>query len=170
MVNVSFAENASGLKPKEGSTPELASGSASIISLKASFDYIASPKRTYFGSAIVPLFGGDYGVFMGLGGVNFFFNDLSSMFDFSDNGSSISIMPKKRYYWGLSTGLGYLIYSSETAKKSDIAFFLGGQGGIIYNIKPNLDLKADLTIGRLTGISTTSISMQAFFGISYYLH
>ena len=58
---------------------------------------------------------------------------------------------------------------SETAKKSDIAFYLGGQGGIIYNIKPNLDLKGEFSVGRLTGISTTSIAMQAFFGISYYL-
>jgi hypothetical protein len=168
MANISFVENASTLKNETGDIKEQASGSVAAISLKATYDYIVSPKRAYFAQVVAP-FTGSNGLFLGGGGINFFFNDLSSMFDLSNEGSTITIQPKKRFYWGLMSGIGYLIYQTETAKKSDVGLLLGGQLGAMYNIKPNLDLKAEFGVGRLIGISTTSMAMQVFFGLSYYL-
>jgi len=74
-----------------------------------------------------------------------------------------------RFYWGTNAGVGFLVYNTTTAKKSDLIFDLELHGGGIMNFKKEWGLRGEAGLSRGTGVSTSTIAMKIFIGLSYYL-
>jgi len=175
MVNVSLTENTSTLQATDEDVvsdeeDSAAATAASVISFEVNYEFKNYADKSYFVKAIVPLMTADgSGVFMGSVGANFYIGSLSSIFSFKDKGTQIYMVPKTRYYWGASTGVGYVIYNTISAKKSDIFFDLGVHGGMVYNFSKKWGMRGELGVGRGTGIATSSFGIKVFLGTSYYI-
>jgi hypothetical protein len=175
MVNVSLTENATNLQSTDEEvlvedTETASSSAASVISFEVNYEFKNYADKSYFIKAIVPLMTADgSGIFMGSVGANFYIGSLSSIFSFKDRGTQIYMVPKTRYYWGASTGVGYVIYNTINAKKSDVFFDLGVHGGMVYNFSKKWGMRGELGVGRGTGITTSSFGIKAFLGTSYYI-
>jgi hypothetical protein len=174
IVNVAVAENPSTLTSTdpdiEVPATEPEASAVSAMSFSATYEFAQTQKRSFHFQAIVPLMTADgSGVFQGSLGVNFYFSPLSSKFTVIEFGSQLIIKPKLRYYWGASTGVGYLVYNTESAKKSDVYFDLSLHGGGSYTFSNNWGGQAQISIGRSTGSATTSIATKIFIGATYFL-
>ncbi len=175
MFNLNLTENTSTLSStdstieEEGTTAAEAI-SSSVTAFEVNYEFLIYPKKSFFVTAIVPLVSQDgSGIFMGNVGVNFYLNTMSTVFSFNDKGTSIAITPKFRYYWGGSTGIGYVVYNTISAKKSDVFFNLGLHGGGVYNFKKSWGIRGEVGLGRGTGVATSSISLKFLVGATYYL-
>ena len=172
MGNIGVTENPSTLSTAEG-TEQTESGAAkpiSLILLEANYNFHNTLKRSYFAKIITPLLSPDGSAYFKTGmGANFFFNSLSSIFEFSSGGNKIFLNPKLRYYWGAFLGGGYMVYNTELAKKSDVFLDISAHIGAIYNQNESYGYRAEASIGRDTGVATTSISMKLFIGGIFYL-
>jgi hypothetical protein len=175
IVNVAVAENPSTLTSTD---PDIAveeeeepgASAVSAMSFSTIYEFAQSQKRSFHVQAIVPLMTADgSGVFQGSLGVNFYYSPLSSKFSVIEFGSQLVIKPKLRYMWGASTGIGYLVYNTESAKKSDVYFDLSLHGGGSYTFSDNWGGQALISVGRSTGSATTSIATKIFIGATYFL-
>lgn len=174
MINHSVAENESTLKEegsptttaKEEETPE----AVSAISVDATYEFLPTQQRTYFIRGSVPLLTtGGAGVFLLGGGVNFYLSELSTKYSYESRGSKVEITPDLKYYWGLNTGVGYLVYNTQLSKKSDLFFDLGVHGGGAYALSPTRALRAEIGAARSTGVTTTGFKINVFIGLVQYL-
>lgn len=100
--------------------------------------------------------------------MEFFINSLSSKVSYTGSGTNLKITPTLRYFWGFQGGLGYLTYSTETAKKSDLLFEIGLLGGIIYRISQKWGIRGQLDVARGTGVTTSTFNTKFMLGGSYY--
>lgn len=172
LVNASINET---IAPIESTDPtvsvpesEPAATSASVTSFELNYEFLQKTKRSFFIKSIVPLLSADgSGVFLGGVGVNFYLNPLSTVYSYETGGTTMIMMPKLKYYWGASTGIGYLVYNTESAKKSDVFFDLSLHAGGGYQFSRNWGMRGELSFGRGTGSATTSISTRVFVGASY---
>ncbi|MEK6624374.1 MAG: hypothetical protein AABY86_05375, partial [Bdellovibrionota bacterium] len=170
-----ITENASTLSSAAGSevantTSEAQSATASVISADVTYEFLNYATKSYFIRAIAPLLSSDgAGFFLGGLGMNFYMNSLSSMFTFSDAGTSLTMNPTMRFYWGPSAGIGFIVYNTTTAKKSDLIFDLEMHSGGILNFKRDWGLRGEAAISRGTGVSSSTIGFKVFVGLSYYL-
>lgn len=172
MVNVSVTENASTLSSTGTDSNETtaSSTSASVISIDAVYEFLTYTDKAYFIKLTAPMVSSDgSGFFLGGAGANFYFNSLSSMFSYADEGSRVTITPTFRYYVGGTAGLGYIVYNTETAKKSDLLFDLQLQGGAIYNFKKKWGMRGELGISRGTGVASSTIGIKLFIGVNFFL-
>jgi len=174
MVNLSVTENQSTLVATDTdvNVPETVAGvaAASVTSFELNYEFAQTQKRGFFGKAIVPLMSPDgSGVFQGNLGVNFYLNSLSTTFSVIEAGGQFRVKPKLRYYWGVSTGVGYLVYNTESAKKSDVFFDLSLHGGGGYTFSDRWGMRAELSVGRAVGSATTSIATKLLIGASYFM-
>ena len=119
LVNFNLTENASNLTGED--TEAVSQGgtsSSSIFSFDLLYEFQNYATHSLFVKATGPLISSDNsGYFLGSIGVNKYFNSLSTLFTFSDQGSRLSIKPKMRYYIGAGFGVGFLVYNLEDAKK-----------------------------------------------------
>lgn len=174
MVNVSFTETESMLKsddddePAEGANTGPGAGAASVMSLEMGYHRPWSEKKEIFGKFILPFqsAAGNALVYGG-GGMNYFFSGQGAYLkgDFSE--ASVRIAPKLRYYAGGQLGLGYLIYTTQTAKKTDILFDLGAHGGMLYHWKDRWSWRAEVGMGRGVGTNVSASMMRMFFGTAF---
>jgi hypothetical protein len=175
MVSVNVTENASSLKSTdESSSSSTSSGgqsaTASVISMDLVYEFDNYTRKSYFVKATAPLLAADgSGFYLGAVGMNYYFNSLSSLFSFNDEGTSLIMNPTMRYYWGAAGGIGFVVYSTETAKKSDLIFDVQIHGGGIFNFKRDWGLRGEAAISRGTGVATSTIGIKLFLGINYYL-
>lgn len=174
IVNVTVNETESAIESTDADVSvedsEPAATSAAVTAFELNYEFLPSQKRSYFTKAIVPLTAGDgSALFLGGVGINFYLNPMASVYNMKENGNEITIMPKFRYYWGASTGVGYLVYNTESAKKSDVLFDLSLHGGGIYNFGEKWGARAEASFGRGTGAATNTTAIKIFFGASYYL-
>lgn len=174
MVNLAVTENQSTLVATDTDVdiPETTAGAAaaSVTAFELNYEFAQTQKRGFFGKAIVPLMSADgSGVFQGNIGVNFYLNSLSTTFSVIEAGGQFRVKPKMRYYWGLSTGVGYLVYNTESAKKSDVFFDLSLHGGGGYTFSDRWGMRAELSVGRAVGSATTSIATKLLIGASYFM-
>ena len=175
MVSVNITENASTLSAAAGSTEsntasEAQSATASVISGDVTYEFLNYATKSYFIRAVAPLLSSDgAGFFLGGLGMNFYMNSLSSMFTFSDAGTSLTMNPTMRFYWGPSAGIGFVVYNTTTAKKSDLIFDIELHGGGVLNFKRDYGLRGEAGISRGTGVSSSTIGFKVFVGLSYYL-
>lgn len=175
MVNHSVTENESTLAKTDNTETSAtetkeAAKAVSAISLNANYEFLPTQKRTYFLQANVPMLTtGGAGVFLLGGGVNWYLSDLATKYSYESHGSTIEIVPQLKYYWGFNTGIGYLVYNTESSKKTDLFFDLGLHGGGAYAFSPTRSLKMELGLARSTGVATTGFKINIFFGVVQYL-
>ena len=172
-VSGSFAENPDSLKSTDGtasttSTPY--AGSASSMTLEMSYEFFNTLKRSYFIKGSGPIVGTTPDKYFSAdAGINFYFTQLASQAKVSDFNFEMKLVPKMRYYAGPSLGVGYLVYNTKSATKSDVLFQLGGQGGMIYTINPKWGIKAELAAARAVGVLVSSTVVKILIGASYNL-
>ena len=172
-VSGSFAENPDSLKSTDGSvgtTSTPYAGTASSMTLEMNYETFSTLKRSYFIKGSGPIVGTTPDkYFSGDAGINFYFTQLGSQAKVSDFNFEMKLIPKMRYYAGPSLGVGYLVYNTKTATKSDVLFQIGGQGGMIYTINPKWGLKAELAAVRAVGVLVSSTVIKILIGTSYNL-
>lgn len=176
MISHSVTENESTLTQtddsvqSEDTTTAAGSSAVSAISFNLNWEFKTEQKKSYFVQAFVPMMTtGGAGVFLGGVGMNWYLNDMGSKYTYVQNGTELTIIPKFKYYWGASTGIGYVVYNTESAKKSDVFFDLGVHGGGVYGIGTNRGIKLEVGASRATGVATTGIKIGFFLGMTQYL-
>jgi hypothetical protein len=173
MINTSFTETPSGLAPKQDSTEKevVASGSVPVIGAFVEYEKFLNAKFSILGKSAFPLLSGANGSYVFLGsGVNYYFNSLSSTGSFSNKSSNIIILPKWRYHAGGGIGGAYLIYNTETAKKSDTLVEIFGNSGVTYTKNKTLGYRGEFSYARGIGFNSTAMTMKIFFGLVYTLY
>lgn len=169
MVNLSYTETESQLEDDNtlnDKTP--ASSSASVISLDVSYDIPLDIKKTMFFKGVFPFMTATGSSLVSLsGGMNYFFKSMSSSSSGVTPGSNLKVFPQWRYFAGGQVGVGYLIYTTDTAKKSDIMIQLAIQGGVIYNLGEKWGVKGELVIGRGSGTAASATNMSMMAGLTY---
>lgn len=171
MVNLSYAEVASQIKQTNDTLKkEPGSGSASVLSVSASYHLPLDVKKEVYFSGIVPFSTASGSALMSasLGG-NYFFNGISSSIRSENSDVVFKLKPKFRYYAGGDLGLAYLIYVTNTAKKTDFILDLGAHVGGIYSWKDRWNIKAEAGFGKGMGTKVSSTGMKLFAGVTYSL-
>lgn len=168
LVNASYAENESTLTGKNQT--EAASGSVSSISGMVNYKFAPGIERSYYLQGTFPLLPGATGSYFGAHfGSEFYFGTSSgSKVSYNNAGTTVKLKPKTLYFWGLEGGLGYLIYLTETQKKTDLLLDLGANIGTLYTWNEKWRLRGSLGITRGTGVATTTMEMKAFFGVTFF--
>jgi hypothetical protein len=173
MINSSFTETPSGLAPAEGSgaPEEIASGSVPVIGAFLEYERFYNSKVSIVGKSAFPLMPGAAGSYVFLGtGLNYYFKSLSSIGSFTTRDSRIIIVPKWRFHAGGGLGGAYLIYNTETAKKSDTLVELSGNVGATYTKNKTWGYRSEFIMGRGIGFNSTAMTMKVFIGLTYTLH
>lgn len=174
IVNLEISENASSLEQTDTSVassdekPE--SASFSVLSLEVNYEIPFSRKYSYFYKGVVPLITSDgSGLFAGHVGMNWYLNGFSSQYVIELDGSEVKLKPTLQYYVGASTGLGYSVYNTISAKKSDVFFDIGLHAGGTYHFKKEWGIKGELNVGRGTGVTTSNINTKLTLGLTWYI-
>ena len=171
LVNFNLTENASNLTGED--TDAISQGgtsSSSIFSFDLLYEFQNYATHSLFVKATGPLISSDNsGYFLGSIGVNKYFNSLSTLFTFSDQGSRLSIKPKMRYYIGAGFGVGFLVYNLEDAKKSDVVFDIDIHGGLSYTFGDRWGIRGELGVSKGTGIATSSYVIKGLVGVNMFL-
>jgi hypothetical protein len=172
MINSSFTENPSGLKPSAGTKPEVvASGAVSTISGFIDYEKFLNSKISIVGKTTFPLIPASTGSYMHVGGaMNYYFSPIASSATFSSKDLKISFNPSWRYYAGGGLGGAYLIYNTLSAQKTDTQIELFGQAGAIYNQSERWGYRAEFIMARGVGFNTSSMTMKILFGLCYLLN
>ncbi|MCT4642719.1 MAG: hypothetical protein N4A33_10540 [Bacteriovoracaceae bacterium] len=167
MLNASFSENPSSL---EDSNSEPASGTSSVIAMDIQYNFIRTMKKNFFASISFPLIGSSGSAIYRLAsGIDIFWADgLNGNYNVTKGEDSINYYPKMRYFWGGSIGANYLVYSTQTATKSDILADIGAHAGLIYNFSKKYEFKGKFSFSRGVGVATSTMLMQVFGGVIYY--
>lgn len=175
MINQSITETESNIAKTDEvettttETKEAAKG-VSAISINGNYEFLPTQDRTFFVSGSAPLMStGGTGVYTFGGGVNWYLSELSTKYSYESRGSIIVITPEFKYYWGLSAGAGYLVYTTESSKKSDLFFDIGAHGGGAYALSQKRSLKLEAGFARATGVATNGFKINIFFGVIQYL-
>lgn len=175
MYNITITENESAIETTDTSvsiedTSETTSTAAAVTVLEVNYDFLQTESKGFFLKAVVPLISsGGSSAFLGAAGMNWYFKGAPSVFSYNNLGSTVYLIPKFRFYVGGSLGVGYVVYDTESAKKSDLYFDLGFHGGVLYNFGKKWGMRAEAGMGRGTGVTTSSMGMKVFIGSSYYL-
>ena len=175
MYNITVTENESAIKSTDTTVTvedksEATSSAAAVTVFEFNYDFLQTEGRGFFVKGVVPLISaGGSSAFLGAGGLNWYFGGAPSVFSYTNLGSTVRLIPKFRYYAGASLGVGYVVYDTESAKKSDIYFDLGFHGGVLYNFGKKWGMRGEVGMGRGTGVTTSSMGMKIFIGSLYYL-
>jgi hypothetical protein len=165
-LGTTYTESQSTIKSSTASSTP-AAGAASTVPLDMCYEFIASESKSYFFEIIGPLLpSSEDRYFYGGGGMNFYFKSVSSPSYYSDQNFNLTILPTWRYYWGLDGGAAYLIYSTKTAKKSDILGEIGAHVGTHYAINKTWSLRGQLGFARGVGVLTSATTIKILIGIS----
>lgn len=168
LVNASYAENQTTLSGQNQT--EAASGSVSSISGQINYKFAPGLERSYYLAGTFPLLPGATGSYFGAHfGSEFYFGSSSgSKVSYNNSGTTIKLKPKNLYFWGIEGGLGYLVYVTETQKKTDLLLDIGANLGMLYSFSEKWRLRGTLGMTRGTGVATTTMEMKAFFGVTFY--
>ncbi len=175
-ITTNYTESASGLESSSTTTTttteteELAAGAVAALPLSFTYEMYLDTKRSFFAQGIVPLVSStpDSYFFIG-GGFNFYFMSIGTKAVFKDRDVELRLIPNWRYYWGFNGGIGYLIYTTEVKKKSDLLAELGLHTGALYSLGEIWGLKVEGGISRGQGVSTAATSIRILLGATYYL-
>lgn len=166
---ISFAETANSLA---GATniAEAESGNTTSISGNLHYKFLPSGKLNYYLTGTFPLISSGGNSYFNLGGgAEYYFNDVGNQQGIEINGMKVTFTPKLRYFAGVEVGLGYLVYTTQTALKNDTLFELGLTGGIIYNFTKKWSLRGHTVLARGSGIATSGFQVKGYVGGTYFL-
>jgi hypothetical protein len=169
LVNASFAENQTSLTGKNVTTP--ASGSVSSISGQVSYKFSPGLSNSYYFNGTFPLLPNPQGTYFGahIGSEFYFGSSSGSKVNYINSGTSIKLKPKNLYFWSLEGGLGYLVYQTLTAKKSDLLLDIGANLGMLYSLSAKWRLRATAGVARGTGVATTTMEIKPFVGFVFFI-
>lgn len=172
MMSINFTQNESTLEEEENPVniqiPE--SGVASLIGMKASFEYFPAKLYSYLGEVMVPMFSSDGSVFYRFSlAVNYYFNSIGSRMSVADDNGKMMASSPFRYYAGLKLGGGFIVYNTTYAKQSDVLFEMGGHVGFYYDLYPDFAFHGEIGLGKGTGVTISTMGTYIFTGISVYL-
>lgn len=167
MVSASYTETESALEGENKTDP--ATGAVSSLAAGVHWKFSSSEKKSYYLTSTFPLMSGDGSSYFSMGGgVEFYLTPLGSRIGMENMGTTIKLSPKLTYFWGIETGLSFLVYLTETAKKSDLLFDIGAIGGGHYAINDKLIFKGSLAVMKGTGVSTNTITIKILMGATIY--
>lgn len=167
-VNASYAEGQGNLSGENVQEP--ASGSVMSISGNLNWKFSPGLERSYYLSGTFPLVPNPQGSYFGGHiGVENYFGKIGSRMRLNNSGTTLKLKPGNNFFWGLEGGLGYLAYTTETAKKTDILLDLGALAGMNYIYSDNWQFRGTAGIARGTGVVTTVMEMKIFFGVTRIL-
>lgn len=173
MVNSSYTENPSALDPSEddpNGERTASSGTISTIALNAQYEFFQNSDYSYFANAVVPIVGSSSDrLFLAGLGANFYLFAPSSKGVFKEQENMMLVIPRWRYYWGVDAAIGYMVYTTKTAVKSDLLFDLGAHVGVNHSFNDQYALKVELGLSRGTGVATTTLNIKGFVGVTYYM-
>jgi hypothetical protein len=168
MTMVSYAEDAKVIQGDN--VQEAASGSVSGISASIQYKMASSFKKSYYLTTVFPLLPSATGTYLSFGGgMEYYFNDIGSKTGLTNSGTTIQFTPKFRYFAGFEVGGGYLVYTTESAKKTDLLFEIGGLGGIAYSMSNKWAIKTTLNVMKGTGAVTSTMAIRFMIGGTFYL-
>ena len=161
---------ATSLSLAEQSTTKGGSYSGTAVNLGVNYPFYQTINRSYFIKSSVPVVAkSGAGLYSATLGMNFFQDKLSAPYTLEDGPSVLKIRPKLQYFWGPHIGAGALIYTVDSAKKSDFGFIVGAQGGMMKQLKAPWGLKADLGLSKGFGMSTGFLTYFVGGGATYDL-
>ena len=171
LVNFNLTENASTLQGEDtDAISEGGTSSSSVFSFDLLYEFQNYSSYSLFAKATGPLISSDNsGYFLGALGINKYFNSLSTLFSFSDEGTRLTISPSFRYYVGAGFGVGFMVYNLESSKKSDVVFDIDIHGGLVYMFGKKWGLRGEVGVSKGTGIATSSYVIKALFGVNLFL-
>jgi hypothetical protein len=144
--------------------------SGTSVNLSVEYPFIHSIRRYYFIKSSVPVIStAGTGLYSFSLGLNFFQESLSGPYRVEDGSSTLTVRPKTQYYWGPHLGTGAIIYTLDTAKKSDFAFLLGAQAGMIKQFAPPWGMKVDGGISKGFGMNSGFLTYFVSVGLVYDL-
>jgi hypothetical protein len=172
-ISANLTENTDSLVSTDGTTGATTApytGTASSIPLDIMYEYFPSIKRSYFVRGAGPLLASTPDrYFSALTGVNFYFGNVATNAVVKDFNFEMKLIPKLRYYAGPEIGIGYIVYNTKSAIKNDTLFEIGGQGGLVYTIKPKWGMRAELGVSRAKGVLISSTIIKILLGTTYNL-
>ncbi|MDA8792398.1 hypothetical protein N9N67_04085 [Bacteriovoracaceae bacterium] len=169
IVNFDLAENETSLEGDNVDT-EAATVTGSIPSLSFNYKLASTTTRAFYAKFVTPISSADGNtILMGGVGLEFYIKSFSSKVNFDDGLSSIKIIPKYRFFWGVDLLLGSVAYTTDTDQSTDIFIEIAAQGGFAYNFSETWGLKTNVSFGQGIGILTSSTLVQFFVGASYFL-
>ena len=171
LINFNLTENASNLtgEDQEG-VSQGGTASSSVFSFDLLYEFQNYATHSLYAKATGPLISSDNsGYFLGAIGVNKYFNSLSTLFTFSDEGSRLSVKPLMRYYIGAGFGVGFLVYNLEDAKKSDVVFDIDLHAGLSYMFGKRWGIRSEIGVSKGTGIATSSYVFKGLIGLNLFL-
>lgn len=106
-------------------------------------------------------------------GARYYFNSSNLNSFGEDNGNSISITPKWRYYYGWNVGVAQVVVSSLGPVLDALSTVLeyGGHVGSIYQIRKDWGLETKFSYMMGNGFSSITVNssvMQLHLGGAYY--
>lgn len=169
MNSISYQENPF-LNSSDSTFKKVASsGSAGVIVGQLAYVKPIKRRQALSFRGMVPLMDPKNRMFSFGSGYSYYFGEsLISDILIEIGGGSVSVSPGFRYYVGAQSDLSYLFYTSESAKRTDFLFQLGGHGGMLYRWK-NFDLKAHFEYAKGFGSVVSTSEMRILFGISHQL-
>lgn len=167
-VNASYSEGQGNLTGENVQEP--ASGSVMSISGNVNWKFKPGLERSYYLSGTFPLVPNPQGSYFGVHiGMENYFGRMGSRMRLNNSGTTLKLKPGNNFFWGLEGGIGFLAYSTESAKKTDLLLDLGALVGMNYIYNDNWQFRMTAGFGRGTGVVTTVMEMKVFGGITYIL-
>lgn len=166
MSNVSYQEKDSGLSGPN--VIEASSGSVANISGLINYRFKNFGRWSSVGQFLFPLIGGT-GTYLAAGiAMEYYWGQVNSKLSIDDQSTNFSLTPITRFFAFGDLNIGYLSYQTETAKRQDTLLEIGAGGGISRRIS-KYNLRAQVSIGRGTGVTTDSMAMKLMLGGTFFL-
>jgi hypothetical protein len=169
MVNASYAETQSSLKGENVDLP--ASGSIASISGNVQWKFSPGFERSLYLAGTFPLLPNPAGSYFGIHtGVEFYFGGrMGSRMRVENSGTTLKLKSGSVFFWGFEGGIGYLAYTTESAKKTDILLDLGAFVGGNYVISDKWQLRGQGGFARGTGVQTIVTEIKILFGVTRFI-
>jgi hypothetical protein len=168
MAAINYTE---GEKVIEGeNVREPAAGSANIIAMNLHYRKALTFTKSWYLTSTFPLLPSSTGTYLSFGGgVEFYFNDVGTKVGLTNSGTTIMLTPKFRYFWHMELNGSYLVYVTETAKKSDAIFEFGPGGGFTYSFNNKWAVKSTMTVLKGAGVVTSTFGVKVLVGATMYM-
>jgi len=168
MAMVNYTEDAKTIQGDN--VAEAASGTVTSIAATLQYKYAKDFKKSFYFASTFPLISSPTGTYISFStGIEYYFNDIGAKTGLFNSGTSIQFTPKFRYFAGGEIGGAYLVYTTETSKKSDALFEIGGFGGMAYSMSQDWAIKSTVGVLKGTGAVTSTMTIKFFIGVTFFL-
>jgi hypothetical protein len=166
MANIGFTESQSTLTGPNQS--EAASGSIAAISGMLHYRFRTDEKKAWYTQFTFPLMAGTGSYLSGGGGMEYYFAKAPAKITLRDATTSFTLTPVTRYFVMGGINIGYIAYTTETAKKNDTLLEIDLGGGMSRRFN-KWTLRVQGGIARGVGVVTTTVGMKAMVGGIFFL-